>query len=374
MILGTAIYDGFEQGIIDKFYTCWGNIHVMTTDANEASFTTPDTIYKDEQLLTAMRGVQNVKHVAPFAISNALLKSKSNYEGVLVKGIDSSYDVQKINSFIVSGKSLQFADSGYTKQIILSKPIAKTLNVQAGDSLIAYVVQGNNAVPRARKLQVCGLYETGLYENDKVFAIADVRLLHVLQGDTLGRIFGYEVQTIDAKNNLVTRDELYNKILQPPLNAYTIEERFKRVFQWLVLVKQNLSTVYTILIIVALINIVTCLFILILERTKMIGLLKSFGQSNVGMQKIFVWQNLLISVVGILAGIGLALLLGWLQYQFHFIKLDPEIYYVDYVQLKFVPYKVLAIGALTAALFAIVLLLASFVVKFISPLKAIRFD
>jgi lipoprotein-releasing system permease protein len=374
MILGSAIYDGFEQGIVDKFYNCWGNIHVMPADLNEASFTSTDTIYKDEQLVQRIKETPNVKHVAPFAVTNGLLKSKSNYEGVALKGIDETYDIAKINSFMIDGKPLHFSDSSYSKQILLSKLIAKSLKVQTNDSVIAYIVNGNNEIPRARKLQVCGLYQTGLFENDKVFALVDLKLLHILQGDTMGRIFGYEVQTKNTKLNVQTRDELYNKVLQPPLNAYTIEERFKRVFQWLVLVEQNLSTVYIILIVVALINIITCLFILILERTKMIGLLKSFGQANLGIQRIFIWQNLLISFIGIIAGAALALLLGWLQYQFHVVKLNPEIYYVDYVQLKFVPYKILAIICLTTLLFLAVLLLSSFIVKFISPLKAIRFD
>jgi lipoprotein-releasing system permease protein len=374
MVLGTAVYDGFEKGIINKFYNSWGNVHIMMSNADETSFAPSDTLYYNASLMQQIKNVKGVASVAPISIQSALLKSKNNYEGIMLKGIDTLYDLKKVSGAIIAGKALQLADSIYAKQILLSKVQAKSLQVQAGDSVIAYVVLGNAEAPRARKLVVRGIYETGLYENDKAFAFVDARLVRVLQNDTAGRIFSYEVNTVPGANAKTTRDAIFQACLQPPMNAYTTEERFRRVFQWLALVKQNLSTIYFILIVVALINIATGLLILILERTKMIGMLKSFGARNWLIQKIFIWQNVGITIVGVLLGIALALTLGWVQYQFKILKLDPEVYYVDHVQLYFDWIKILQIAASTLGIFSVAVIAASFVVSFISPLKAIRFD
>jgi lipoprotein-releasing system permease protein len=374
MVLGTAIYAGFEQGVIDKFYNCWGNVHVMTSSGDITSFSQPDSMYFNKNLQDSISKVVGVKNVSAIGIQSALLKFKQNYEGVLLRGISMNYDKDRLPKFLISGQMPTLSDSSYSKDILLSKAHANILDVKAGDSILCYVVLNNGEAPRARKLHVSGIYQTGIHENDKTFAIADIRLLQLLQSDTAARIAGYEISVTNATDATTVRDNVFMQCLRPPLTAFTIEERFRRVFQWLNLVKQNLNTVYVILLLVALINIATGLLILVLERTQMIGILKSIGASNWRIQKIFVWQNLRITLIGIVLGVALALLLGFLQQTFHFVKLDPDIYYVDHVVLKFEWQSVLAICALSILIFGLVIVLASTIVKFISPLKAVRFD
>jgi lipoprotein-releasing system permease protein len=373
MIVSTALFDGFEEAITQKFYSSWGNIQVMNYDASGSSFQLQSDLQIDSSFIRNLQSIKGVKAVCPYTIQNAIFRTKKNMQGALLKGIDQHFDWQRINQFIIKGKQIAFTKE-YSRQILISNYQAEKLNLKIGDSMIAYFIQQQGDAPRARKLEICGIYETGLLENDKLFAFADTRLINHIRGDSIQTIFGYEVtvnKSADAKNIQRTMQENF---VSAPLEAYLIEERFSYIFQWLHLIKSDLGIIYIIMLVVAVMNMMSGILILILERTQMIGILKSIGSKNSSIQSIFFWQSLYIASIGIALGIGIALVLGWLQQYYHIISLDPKVYYVQYVQVYFQAYKIVGIALGTMLVCALLLIIPTLLVHRIHPIKALRFD
>jgi lipoprotein-releasing system permease protein len=374
MILATALFDGFKQAINTKFYNCWGHIHIMNFDATGTSFRQVEPLQLDSNLLNKIAKDKNVKSITAFSIQSIVLKTNKGLQGLLLKGVSANYDWQTFNSFITQGKSIQYNDSTYSKDIMLSTTQAAKLNLKAGDSVIAYFVLEQGDVPRARKLRVCGLYETGLQENDKLFAVVDAALIKRLTNDSLNNIFGYELKVNNLKQVDEINKQLQDKYLQLPLQSYTINQRFDYVYQWLSLIEKDLNIVYIIMLIVAIINIISGVLILIMERTQMVGTLKSIGANNASIRSIFVWQSIYISIIGISCGVILALILGLWQQYFPIVKLDAKVYYVKTVQVSFVWWKVAGIALGTLIVMAILLVIPTIIIKRITPLKALQFD
>jgi lipoprotein-releasing system permease protein len=374
MILATALFDGFKQAINTKFYNCWGHIHIMNFDATGTSFRQVEPLQLDSNLLNNIAKDKNVKSITAFSIQSIVLKTNKGLQGLLLKGVSANYDWQTFNSFITQGKSIQYNDSTYSKDIMLSTTQAAKLNLKAGDSVIAYFVLEQGDVPRARKLRVCGLYETGLQENDKLFAVVDAALIKRLTNDSLNNIFGYELKVNNLKQVDEINKQLQDKYLQLPLQSYTINQRFDYVYQWLSLIEKDLNIVYIIMLIVAIINIISGVLILIMERTQMVGTLKSIGANNASIRSIFVWQSIYISIIGISCGVILALILGLWQQYFPIVKLDAKVYYVKTVQVSFVWWKVAGIALGTLIVMAILLVIPTIIIKRITPLKALQFD
>jgi lipoprotein-releasing system permease protein len=374
MILSTAIFDGFKRTITNKFYSSWGNVHVMNFVSPGDNLYLPTDLVLDSNLLDKLKNEPNVQSAHPYYVQRALLKSKSEMEGILMKGIDKSYLSKLANGYNLQGTSIHFSDSTYSKEIMLSKYTAQKLNVQLNDSLLVYFMQKQNELPRARKLKVCGIFETGLQENDKHFAIADIQLLHRLAMDSNYAIFGYELHLKNADLTDQTNTTIYNTLLAPPLKSYTIQERFLDVFTWLNLIKKDLNLIYIIVLIVAIINMISSTLILILERTTMVGILKSLGATTKSIANIFFWQSLYISFVGILLGTLLAFVLAFVQSTFHVLKLDPAIYYINYVQVDISIVKTLVIIFGTLIISALLLIIPLILVKKINPIKALRFE
>ncbi len=375
MIISTALFDGFEKAIANQFFNCWGNIHIMNYDPSGQSFVQQNPVYLDKSLLNNVKLIPQVKSIHPYGIQNTVFKSKSGLQGALLKGVTANYDWQRVKSFLVEGNQITYPTDGtYSKDILLSKTIATKLQMKVHDSLIAYFVDGQGDLPRARKLHICGIYQTGLQENDKLFAYADLGLLHKIQNDSLGGIFGYEIITQQQQDVPMVKKEIQTNLIAPPLEAYSIQERFSYVFQWLQLIKSDLSLIYIIMLIVALLNIVSSILILILERTNMVGILKSVGMANGKIQMVFFYQSIWICLIGVASGIVLALVLCALQYYIPFIHLNPEVYYVKNVQVYVHGYKVLGIALGTIVACAILLIIPTIIVRKIVPIKALRFD
>jgi lipoprotein-releasing system permease protein len=374
MIISTALYDGFEQSISQKFYNCWGQVHISTYLPNESSFSQPDTLYLNKKLLGQLRQNVNVQSVEPYAIKSAIVKSKSGIEGLLLKGVYPTYDWKQFETYIQKGSTIKFTDTGYSNDILLSSTMATQLNAQVNDKLIAYFMQDDGNLPRARKLIVKGIYTTGLQENDKVFALCDQALINSLVQDTASRIFGYEIHLKNPKMQEAVADELYQQYLSNPLQAYTIKQRFNKVFQWLSLVKDNVNIIYIIMIAVAIINMITSMLIFIMDRTQMVGLLKSIGAKNSALRAIFFWQAMLISSVGILIGIVLAVLLCLIHNVYPLFTLNQEIYYVRTIPLIINVKKIALIASGTLGVSMLLLLIPTIIIRTIKPIKALRFD
>lgn len=373
MIVAIAFAEGFQRTISRKLFSFFGHVRIQDyNNAMQNSLSEEIPILKNDSVYRLPSLDPAILHVQAFATKNALLKSKESIEGILLKGVDSGYGFDHLQPFLIKGRWIQFNDTSYSTEINLSESLARTLQVTVNDPLLIYFIQKEGELPRVRKLTVAGIYKTGIEEFDKVFAIGDLRLIQRLNDWTTSQIGGYELLI----RNPEQMDQVSAAIFPSLPNgqvSQTIKEIIPSLFDWLALQSKTILMVLLIMIIIAVLNLVTCLLILVLERTRMIGVLKAMGTPNGTVQKIFLYQGGIITFTGIVAGTLLGLLLCYLQYQFGFIRLPEESYYIARAEVYLIPWQVMAVMGGTFIVCMLVLLLPSLLIKKVVPVKAIQF-
>ena len=371
MIITLSFVNGFQQTISQKVFSFWGHIRVQHFEAGKALVAEESPITKNDSVQQIIQQQKGVQRVAIFATKSAVLEKKKEIEGVLFKGIDAHYDSSQLHQFIKKGRWLRFDDSLYSKEILVSVPIANELQLKINDTLNIYFISssGNNS---RRKLLVAGIFKTGIEEYDKLFAIGDIRLIQRINDWQPDQIGGYEVFVNDYKQMDSINYQLADKL--PNVWAgKTIQEVYPNIFDWLNIQDVNRNVIFAVMAIVAIINLITCLLILVLERTRMIGIFKAVGATDGTIQKIFLYHASLIALVGIgigfVAGIGICLL----QQYFGFIKLDEANYYVAVAPIQIIWWQVILICVVTAVVCFISLIIPTLLVRKIKPVKAIEF-
>ena len=372
MILTLSFTNGFQQVISKKVFSFFGHIRVQDYNALQVSIAEELPVQKNDSV--AMLGKYNpaIKTVQAYATKNAILKTTETIEGVLFKGVEKEYDFANLQSFLVSGRWIQFTDSGYSNEITLSETMAKQLKLKVNDQVLIFFIQADGATPRPRKLTVTGIFKTGIEEYDKLFAIGDLKLIQKLNNWNDNQVGGYELFLTDyTKMNEVSTDIV--PYLPVGLTSLTVKEIFPSIFDWLGLQDQTIVIVIIIMIVIALLNLVTCLLILVLERTRMIGLLKALGARNFTIQKIFLFQGAFITVIGLLIGNLLGLTISWLQQRYGFITLPEESYYISKAAVHIVWWQIAALNIGTFVICFLILLLPTIIIGKIQPVKAIQF-
>jgi lipoprotein-releasing system permease protein len=295
-------------------------------------------------------------------------------EGVLVKGLDPTYDFSPMRPFLKEGRWIQFNDSTYSREIVISAYTARQINLKLNDRVLIYFIRPDGTM-RPDRLTIVGIYKTGIEEYDKTFALADLKLIRRLNNWTENQIGGYEVFLKDYHQMAEVSDAIYANDEFPQLwETKTTREVYPNIFDWLDIQDTNQDILLTIMTIIAVINLITCLIILVLERLRMIGILKALGASNWTVQKIFLNHSLIITLAGILIGTAFALSLLWLQQTTGFIHLPEDAYYMDKASVKIVWWQVLAVIVGTLTVSFLVLLIPSFIVRRVQPIRAIRFS
>jgi lipoprotein-releasing system permease protein len=319
-----------------------------------------------------MKASPNVKSVSPFATKSAILNANGTIEGVLLKGISKEYPFKDLNRYLTKGSWPVFKDSGYAEEIVLSEYTANQLVTGVGKNLLIYFIQADGSPPRTRKLKVTGLYKTGIDVYDKIYAIGDIRLIQKLNGWEENEVGGYEIVLNDPLQMENNANGIYDE-LPSGWNALTLKELSPEIFDWLNLQNTNKYILLTVMTIVALINLITCLIILLLERTGMIALLKALGARDIQIQSTFIAYGTWISSVGIIAGTLFGLGICYLQQYTGFIRLNEEAYYVHIapVDIRLADVMLVALG--TAIISFLILFIPSIISKKINPSKALRF-
>lgn len=372
MLLALAFTNGFQSAISQKIFNFWGHIRVQHYEPSKSVISEEFPINRNDTVENLQRFIPGIQGIQAFATKNAILKTEESLEGVLFKGIDRLYDSSRLQSFLKQGRWMQYPDSGYSNEIVLSAYTANQLKLKVNDPILIYFVQSDGSAPRARRLTISGIYKTGIEEYDKLIALGDIRLIQRLNNWSEDQIGGYEVFLKNQAEMAQINDEIFNQL--PMLwNSKTIFEIYPNIFDWLALQDQTISITLIIMIVVAVLNLITCLIILVLERTRMVGILKALGAADRTIQQIFLYHGAMITLTGILFGNLLGFLLLWLQNKYGFIRLPEDMYYIDKAEVLIIPWQVLAVNLGTFLICMAVLTIPSFIVRNIQPVKAIQF-
>lgn len=374
MIVTLCLVNGFQATISQKVFSFWGHIHVQAYDQGKSL--TAEELPFDEPpgLKQKIMAQDDVAHVQIFATKSAILKKSEGFEGVVLKGISKDFDWVNFSQFMQSGKPLDFSDSLYSRQLVISKKTADKLEIKVNDSLTLYFLRGQDDI-QYRKVKISGIYMTGIDEYDNSFALADIRLLRRMNLWDSTEIGGYEiwVKDISTKKLALANDKIFN-LLPDKLNSLTIRQQYPNIFDWLDVQHKTKWIVIVLMGIVAGINLITCLLILVLERTKMVGLLQSLGAENFSIQRIFLFYATYISLLGLAFGAIFGLGICAVEYYTHFLPMDQETYYVAYAPVYFDWLQISAVLLITAIICFLVLIIPSYIVTKITPIKALRFQ
>ena len=397
MIVASSLITGFENEISSKIFGFWGHILITDASVNHSSETVPidkkqdfypslDTIQKikyadvsdlmdydgDEPIVANKETKGGIRHIQIYALKPGIIKVKNRVEPIALKGVWKDFDWDFLKHYLIKGRVLELNDSVPSKDILISQQTANRMMVDVGDQFIIIFIKDNNEFKR--RFKVCGIYRTGLEEYDKRFALVDIRKVQQLYGWSENLVSGFEVFVDDLDDLKPIADYIYMEKIPRDLYAETIREKYPNIFEWLKFNKINGVVIISLMIVVSIINMVTALMILILERTQMIGTLKALGSTNWSIRKIFLYYATYIIILGLFWGNLIGLTLCWLQQHFGFVKLSEEDYYLSVapIEINFQTVMMLNIGTLVITV--LFLIIPSFLVSRISPVKAIRFN
>jgi len=370
MIVAMAVVTGFNYTVSEKLYSFMGHVHVVPFDetkSNSLSYTEP--IYFDTSLLRQLKKIPHVTAVSPFVERPVIVQAHGGMDGLVLKGVDKEY--RFLNGITTSGKAIDYGNSSYAKQILLSNTSANRLNVNIGDTVqLDFIIDG---APRIRRVRVCGLYHSGMEDVDKFFGVCDIRLLQRINNWSADSINGYQLDLASEKYADTVSMFIHDNLINPPIEAYTTKENYSSIFDWLGLVGVNSTILLVIMAIVSIINMGAVLVILMVDRAAMIGLLKALGMPFEKTRNIFLAIAGLIGGTGILLGNALALTLCWLQLHFGLITLPEETYYMRYVPIKIIWWQVGVLDIITLLLCVFCMWLPALYIRRIQPARVLQF-
>lgn len=366
MILSLAIIKGFKTEIQDKVRGFVGDIQIYRYDLNGSFEKAP--FVPNDTTLNYLKRHKQIASFYPFAIKPAIITVNNEVEGINFKGIDASYDWSFIKKHLISGQLIDFNDQS-KNQILISKYTANRLGLKVGDPFLMHFVQNP---PKPRKFIVAGIYDVGVDQIDRGFAIGKLAIIRGVNNWSPDLMGGIEVRIKRFDDLRPVAEDVYAN-LELRLRSRSVEESTPEIFTWLSLLDVNTRVLLVLMLIVGVINMITALLIMILERTAMIGLLKALGARNASIMRVFLYQAIYLVGFGLLLGNLLGLGLAFLQHYTHFFKLDQTNYYLSHVPVEVHTADVVLLNIATLFICSLVLIIPSFLVSRISPVKAIRF-
>ncbi|GAB3955028.1 FtsX-like permease family protein [Spirosoma harenae] len=369
LIVAFAVLFGFKNTIQQKIFLFGAHLQVSKFTNNmsyeESSLTLKSKIYQDSTKLSGVRHIQAV------ALKAGILKTKDELAGVILKGVGRDYDWNLLRESLVAGTvPVVGADTGSgSTQLLLSQYMANQLSVKVGDSVPLYFL-GNP--PRARKMTVVGIYDTGLEEVDKTIALGDIRLIQKLNRWGPDSVGSYEIFVKDFSRLNQTAANLFRK-LPVDMRLTRVTDQYRPLFDWMTLLDRNMIILLSLITFIASFNMISVLLVLMMERTPMIGLLKALGSPDPLIRRMFVFVGLNMVGWGLLIGNTVGLGLCYIQYRFKLIPLDPKNYFMNYVPIVWDWPTILALNVATIFLIAIVLWFPTFIISRIQPVKALAF-
>jgi lipoprotein-releasing system permease protein len=378
MIVSIATGIGLQQKIRQKVAAFNGHIIISAYNDNQSQASI-EPVSTQQDFYPKFTSVQGVKHIQAVASKAGIIRTEKTFEGIVFKGVGADYNWNNINEYLVSGR-IPNLKSDVNNEIIISEFLANRLELKLNDKCNTFFMkEGENKLPNLRNFKIVGIFNSGFQEFDATFIIGDIRHIQRINKWQPNQVGAFEVfiddfSKIDEKGAEVYNNTQNKDDASKTLDTQTISSKYFYIFEWLKLFDFNIAVILIIMIVVATINMVVALLVLILERTQMIGILKSLGASNWSVRKIFLYNAAHLIVKGLLWGnsIGIGILL--IQKHFGIIKLNPENYYVNTAPVDINLWYILLLNIGTVAVCLLVLLVPSYVITKISPVKAIKFS
>ena len=372
MLIAIATGIGLQQKIRDKAVAFNGHVTISNFDSN-TSEESQVPISINQEFYPEFKNIEGIKHVQAVATKFGVIRTETDFEGVVVKGVGTDYSWQYFEEFLLEGKLPVFSDI-MNSDVLISQYLAKRLGFKVGDSFQMYFMKEDiSQPPFIRKFDVVGIYNSGFQELDETYFIGDLKHVQRLNRWEADQIGNFEV-FIDDYDDLATIGVQIYQNTPSTLNTTTVAEKYASIFEWISIFDKNIYGIIGIMIIVAGINMITALLVLILERTHMIGLLKALGTNNWSIRKVFLYNASYLILLGIFWGnlIGLGLLFA--QQQFGLFPLNPEVYYVTQAPVYLNVGYIMMLNLGTFVVCMIMLLVPSYIISKISPVKAMRFE
>ncbi len=374
MLIAIATGVGLKHKIREKVSAFNGHIQISNYD-NNTSEVSVVPVSLEQDFYPEFKDVDGVSHVQAVATKGGIIRTEDTFEGMLAKGVGTDYNWDVFEEYLVEGDLPDFSGK-LNDEVLISRMMANRLQRGVGDSFFTFFLKDGDAskVPNNRRFNITGIYDSGFEEFDATYVFVDIRHIQRMNKWAADEIGNFEVFLEDFDQLEEKSNEIYGKTLSS-LDTQNIKSKYFRIFEWIGLFDFNIALIIGIMIIVGGINMITALLVLILERTQMIGVLKALGSENWSIRKVFLYNASYLITIGLLWGNGLGLGLLWLQQKYHWFRFpNPEEYYIDYIPVHIDVTTVLLLNLGVLILCLLMLLVPSYIITKISPVKAIKFE
>jgi len=378
MIISVAVVTGFKKEVRNKVIGFGSHIQVINFDSRNSYELSP--ISSNQPFLQKIKTIDEIKSVQVFATKPGMIKTDESIQGIVLKGVDSRYNWSFFDKNMIAGRAPELNDSARVNEIIISEQLANLLKLSLNSFAVFYFINENEVNPRMLQLKICGIYRTGLEEFDKLFVIGDIKQIQRINNWKPNEISGFEFEVANFSKIDETEQQIRNATIDYSekskniLRTENITRMYPQIFDWLRILDMNVWVILILMTLVAGFNMISGLLVLILERSRMIGVLKAMGSRNWSIRKIFLYLSFFLTGRGMLWGNLIGILLILFQKYFNIIHLDPVTYYVDFVPINFSLFHLLLLNIGSILITLAMLIIPSLLVSKISPEKTIRFD
>ena len=371
MLIAVATGAGLQYKIRDKMTGFKGHIQILNYDNNNSDVSTI-SIKKEQEFYPKFTTIEGVRNVQVYASKGGILRTDTDFEGIIFKGVSSDYDWTFFQEYLIEGRLPDF-NQPRTRDVLLSKTLTDRLRLKLNDTILTtFIKTENSTLPSNKKYIIRGIYNTGFLQFDKAMMIGDIREVQKLNKWSENEVGGFEVLIDDFDKINEKGVEIYNAI-PSTLNSKTILELYPNIFEWIQLFDNNVWFIIAIMIVIAGINMITALLVLILERVQMIGILKVLGSYNTSIRKVFLYNASYLILKGLFWGNLIGLSIIGIQHYFKIITLDPETYYVSTMPVYISFTNIILLNLGTLILCFLMLIIPSYIITKINPAKSIKF-
>ncbi|MGI9559391.1 MAG: ABC transporter permease [Flavobacteriaceae bacterium] len=372
MLFAVAISVGLQQKIRDKAVAFNGHITISNFDTN-LSEGAQAPIKKTQLFYPEFKELAGITHFQAVAQKFGIIRTETDFEGLFLKGVGIDYNWQYFKEFLIQGTLPNYSES-YSDEVLISEHLAKRLLFKLGDTFQMYFLKSDSSSPPSiRKFKIVGIFNSGFEELDQTFLIGDLNHVQRLNRWSKDQVGQFEVFIQDYEDLEAKGLEVYAET-PSTLNAQTVKQKYPVIFDWIAIFDKNTYGIIAMMILVGVINMITALLVLILERTQMIGILKALGSRSWSIQKVFIYTASYLAITGLILGNGIGLLLLFIQKYLSPITLNPSVYYVSKAPVDINLWTILCLNLFTFTICVLVLIIPSYLIAKIAPVKAIKFD